>query len=227
MTQSYHPPPAPIFNTLRRIRRSPGAASFTGCASEHAVFRQATRSSFRRSSRLLNDHFRFVVAGRSVSIGAQTKGGSGTRGQVPSSQPTSTVFLLPASRDDYTDDKRQQMPNTPQPPHAQFAESGSIHGRRGRRCSTCPPISPATNRQRLIARECHMFVQLHDFQSGPFTPATGDKVNNGTFAANEKYLKRHHQARVRGKRPAPHRVSRRERNGHLGHGKNGARAPPK
>ena len=98
MTQSYHPPPAPIFNTLPRIRRSPGAASFTGCASDHAVFRQATRSSFRRSSRLLNDHFRFVVAGRSVSIGAQTKGGSGTRGQVPSSQPTSTVFLLPVSR---------------------------------------------------------------------------------------------------------------------------------
>ena len=72
-----------------------------------------------------------------------------------------------------------------------------------------------------------MFVQLHDFQSGAFTPAAGDKVNNGTFAADEKYPKRHHPPRVRGKRPAPHRVSRRERYGHLGHGKNGARAPPK
>ena len=72
-----------------------------------------------------------------------------------------------------------------------------------------------------------MFVQLHDFQSGTFTPAAGDSADDGTFAGNEKYLKRHHPPRVRGKRPAPHRVSRRERYGNLGHGKNGARAPPK
>lgn len=72
-----------------------------------------------------------------------------------------------------------------------------------------------------------MFVQLHDFQSGAFTPAAGDSADDGTFAGNEKCLKRHHPPRVRGKRPAPHRVSRRERYGNLGHGKNGARAPPK
>ena len=89
----------------RRRRRSPGAASFTGCASEHGVVRQATRSSFRSSSRLLDDHFRFVVTGPSGATGTQRKGGSGPRGQVPSSRPMSTVFLLPASRDDYTDDK--------------------------------------------------------------------------------------------------------------------------
>ena len=130
----------------RRRRRSPGAASFTGCASEHGVVRPATRSSFRSSSRLLDDHFRFVVAGRSVSIGAQTKGGSGTRGQVPSSQPTSTVFLLPASRDDYTDDKEatdaKYTPTTTRPIRREKRRD-QFHCRQ----PPAPPKAPADRRQ--------------------------------------------------------------------------------
>ena len=66
-----------------------------------------------------------------------------------------------------------------------------------------------------------MFLQLLNFQPRTFTPAVGSN------AGNEKYLKRPHQPRVRGKIPALHRVSRRARYGILEHGKNGARAPPK
>ena len=45
-----------------------------------------------------------------------------------------------------------------------------------------------------------MFVQLHDFQSGAFTPAAGDNADDGTFAGDEKCLKRHHPPRVRGQK---------------------------